>query len=162
MRTTHDKTLDTVRSALVRMGTATVGDLEKRTGLAYNTVKTTLLAIGATPRAGTWPRVWGFEQTHKSLTTVTAPQLRGAEKDLNIIVSIDSYTDWAARWEAARKQFGQDVAMQAIVPDADPAKLAAELALGAQSLAGLAYALQQVADRPDWFQMLGGDIEGNL
>jgi len=156
MRTSAPRNEIKVRRVLEQFGPRTIPDLAKRTGLAYNTVKTALERMKASPIEGSYPAKWQLDGK-PSAEIETATVRIGKKQDLDVTVSISTHADWIDRWNAARKTFGQSVMMMAIDHDSDPAKLSAEFAAGASSFAGLAFAIQQVQDRPDWYELLSGD-----
>jgi len=153
----RNDTLDTISNVLTAEGLSIV-DIRSKTGLAYNTVKNGLLALNAEVVPDSYPKLWKHAKGAARVRSKpeSAPLIEG-ERYARIGLNVAD--NWPERWGEARRPFSAGIAKLDITPDADPKELAEQFARGAKSLASIAAALQDVSDKPDWFELVGGQIE---
>lgn len=154
-RSSVERTRSTIQRYLLRYGTRTVPQIVKATGLSYNTVKYVLNEMHAEQVPDSYPQQYRLGNAQMA-EGVMPRLLSDTQGDIDIVLSVPTHDEWINRWNSARIAFTKSIGILAIDPDDDPAERAKAFAVGAQSLAGLAYALQQVADTPDWYEALGG------
>lgn len=124
------------------------------TGLSYSTVRRGLDELGATRVPNTWPIEWKIDTSQ-----IARPEPELGEGDMRVSIPIRESDDWPQRWEAAREALAVSIAGLQITPQDDPKALAVAFQRGATSLASIAYAIDQVANRPDWYTLIGGELE---
>lgn len=129
----------------------TVQEIAEIAELSQNSVRAALPKLNATTD-GNHPARWTKYKKTK------APSLAGRKKE-TVAVALDTAGNWIARWDAARQRVGSTLATTAIRPDSDPQELLVLFTDASRVFASIAYALQQVRDKPDWYQTMGGDIE---
>lgn len=134
---------------------STVQSIVDQTGVSYSTVTRALKELRAVPSTG-WPTKW-------SLPVGEAPVYEKsiAPKGIDNVVSVEleEADDWLPRWERARDQFSEGIGALWLAADANPKELREAFSKAAKTLASIAYALQNVEDKPDWFTLLGGELE---
>ncbi len=154
----HD-TLRTVATTLHALGPSTVRDLAQTAGLAYNTVKHALTELGASKLSNTFPAEWMLDLGTVDEALFQPPGPKLSKTTSSTAVDLVQSDDWVSRWDALRPKFGATISHLAIDPAADPGKLAEDFAKGASTLASIAYALRQVENLPEWFELMGGELE---
>ena len=154
----HD-TLRLVATTLQTIGPATVRDVATTAGLAYNTVKTALMVLSAALVPNTYPAEWEIDLANVDASLFQAPGPKLTKTASTTSVDLVQSDGWVPRWDALRPKFGVTISHLAIDPAVDPGKLAEDFAKGASTLASIAYALRQVENQPEWFELMGGDLE---
>lgn len=156
MRPTGKHTEAVIRKQLESWGSRTIPQLVKRTGLSYNAVKAALDRLGAIADEESYPAKWHLGAL---VDTVRAPRLAQPVGDLDIVISISTYNDWVPRWNGYYKRAGESLQLLGVDESSDPEVLSADLAAIARSTASMAFALQQVMNKPDWYQILSNGSE---
>lgn len=155
----RDDTINRVARTLTVEGLS-IADIQRKTGMAYNTVKGALVNMGAATVEGSFPRRWTHPEGQVAYLPIkSAPSVLTPGTKEVVQVSLDTSGGWPERWEKARKPFGKDISVIEITEDRSPAELSALFAKGAMALASIAHALQEVQDKPDWFELLNGQTD---
>lgn len=143
----------------------TIKALTGRTGLSYATVKRALEDIKAVRVEGSWPIEWTkplvepeYGISLADISTLT-PSIASAEGTAVVLVDLVQGDDLLARWQDRQEAFAAELKNLVVRPDTDPAKLSAALANGASALASLAYAIREQETKPEWFTILGGQLD---
>lgn len=139
--------------AVLLPGPADARKISQVTRLSYSTVRRGLEEIGAERVPDTWPVEWKIDASQVR----REPEL--GKGDMRVSIPIREYHDWPQRWEEARESLAMNIAALQITPQDDPKALAVAFQRGATSLASIAYAIDQVANRPDWYSLIGGELE---
>jgi hypothetical protein len=150
--------VDRVRDAL-GSSTKTLRQLSI-TGLSRNTVIAALKLIGAEPVPDSYPKQFRMPVARTGRTTpvpVNMPTITRAKK--RVQVELIDHENMANRWNMGRLTFAQTVGDLVIDPHADPKDLADSFARAARTLASAAYAVQEAAQHPDWYTLLGGSLD---
>lgn len=137
------ESLDKVQIAMKDKAEYSAREIEQRTGLSYNTVLTALGILGAEQVPDTKPRKW------KMATGVVTVKSQSGEFLDNL----------ASRWEEGRNRIGSGIASIKVQPDSDPKALAERFSQAANTMTNAAYTLREVANKPDWFELIGGNLE---
>ena len=122
----------------------TVKDISQITGLSYSTVGRALTQLSVEPVANSWPVKWKI--------TGDVPKVLDKPEG----VFIDTL---ASRWEAGRDRIGSGISALKMLPDSDPKDLAKSFEEAADTMSNAAYTLREVANKPDWFELIGGNLE---
>jgi len=153
------KTVDAVVQALTETPyPLTVKELQAATGKSYNTVRAALEAVGATAMGEYPERYYAGEELIKPAADTTA--LKSFNGVKLIVPRVFDTTDFANRWNRGREVFGNRLIELVVRPDADVRALIGTFVSGASTLATMADLLEQVADKPDWYELVTGEQDG--
>lgn len=144
---TVEKLLDTTKGQ-------TIKELTVKAGVSPNTVRTALDHLGAVSdgfHPAGWTKVAKTKQA--SLATKSQP---------TVSVPLDIDGDWVNRWEKARQRVGSRFATTEIMAESDPKELCSLFLDAAKIFSSIAYELEQIKDKPDWFELLGGQLESDF
>lgn len=141
------------------LGPASVRTISNTAGVSYNTVKNALGPLKALPIEDRWPTEWMLDMTEVDDTLFQPAPPKLSKSATTTTVDIVTVDNWVERWESTRSRFGSTIGRIKLEPDNDPSQLAEDFAKGASTLASLAHALRQVEDKPEWFELLGGNLE---
>ena len=158
---------DSIQKVVTALSSASSGMtarmISQRTGLSYNTVKAVLVTLEAEEIPNSYPREWiMFVDSDLSIGSgrpTIGPKLGQSQNDSWVSIPLREEADWPQRWELARKPFGELLIGLTITAMSDPRELASTLQTAATNLASIAYALACVQHKPDWFTLIGGDID---
>ena len=123
----------------------TVKDISQLTGLSYSTVGRALAQIGVEAVKDSWPVKWRMSGDVPVVPTKAQPG-----------EFIDTL---ASKWEDGRNRIGSGIASIKVRPDSNPKELAEKFEQAANTMTNAAYTLREVANKPDWFELLGGNLE---
>lgn len=137
------ESLDKVQLAMKDKTEYTAREIEQRTGLSYNTVLTALGILGAEQVPDTKPRKWKMATGVVTIKTETG-------------VFIDTL---ASKWASGRDRISNGIGSIEVLPDSDPKDLARYFEDAARTMNNAAYTLREVANKPDWFELIGGNLE---
>lgn len=138
----------------------TMKELTARTGLALATVTNVLVQNGARSDKQR-PARWAWKVELDSGTVRKVPSLCPPGKPA-IEIELTEADDWVAKWKRARPTFAKSISALQIDPLVSPDVLQENFLSSARALAGIAYALSEVKNSPDWFSQLGGELDEQL
>jgi hypothetical protein len=77
-----------------------------------------------------------------------------------MVPKVADIDDFAGRWNRNRNAFSERLGELAIQPSSDPDTLIRQFTSGSSTLATMAELLEQVKDKPDWYELLMGESNG--
>ena len=142
-----------VREALATIGQpATTADVAALVGRSHNSVRVALRDAGSVVQLdGSYPVLWTIDGADGSTNT---RRVASKHADVDYTVSAKQTDDVVAVWNKQHEAVGQALSALVINRDLPIKKVAEQIGTLAGSLAALAYELQQVNDRPDWYDVL--------
>lgn len=129
------------------------------TGLSRATIVNAIREMGLVKMPGTYPAYYMLAPDTEIASMNIDTLVSTPKATARLLVGHRQYDDWVPRWNGAVRHFGQLLSNLTIEPDSDPRQLYNELANAAETIASLAYALQVVKGKPDWYTLLGGNLE---
>lgn len=155
-------TIVTSRRLKSRVLLALSGDEPLRTsevagivGASVTATRAALESVGAIRIDTVYPTEW-------TITPPTIPE-KGSKAvpskftGVEYVVTSKAVDDIVGAWNAQCAALGTAIAASAVVAGSDPKKLAKDLGTVAGSIAALSYALNGVAGKPDWLDILTPD-----
>lgn len=149
--------LQKVAAALITGAAMSARVIAQHTGLSYNTVKSALIKLEAEEVPDSYPTEWKMTNAVLDRAVSTEPKL--GSSDLRLSIPLREESDWPQRWEIARQPLSKALGHLTISAETDPKELVMTLQVAATNLASIAYAVSQVQYKPDWFTLIGGDID---
>jgi hypothetical protein len=142
-----------VREALATIGQpATTADVAAIVGRSHNSVRVALRDAGSVVQLdGSYPVLWTIDGADGSSVS---RRVASKHTDVDYTVSAKQTDDVVAVWNKQHEAVGQALSALVINRDLPIKKVAEQIGTLAGSLAALAYELQQVSDRPDWYDVL--------
>jgi hypothetical protein len=142
-----------VREALATIGQpATTADVAALVGRSHNSVRVALRDAGSVVQLdGSYPVLWTIEGPNGA---TASRRVLSKHADVDYTVSAKATEDVVAVWNKQHEAVGQALSALVINRDLPIKKVAEQIGTLAGSLAALAYELQQVSDRPDWYDVL--------
>jgi hypothetical protein len=142
-----------VREALASIGQpATTADVAALVGRSHNSVRVALRDAGSVVQLdGSYPVLWTIDRTDG---LNGSRRVASKHADVDYTVSAKQADDVVAVWNKQHEAVGQALSALVINRDLPIKKVAEQIGTLAGSLAALAYELQQVSDRPDWYDVL--------
>lgn len=127
-------------------------------GKSHTSVNAALREIGAERLDDFYPAEWRISSEGLApVTEIHAATPRvGEPRGADYLVSAPEFEgpELVANWNQNHKAFGKRIAALSIDEHSDPKELVEQLAAFAGAIAGLAAALDEVKDRPDWLDVL--------
>lgn len=127
-------------------------------GKSHTSVIAALRAIGAEQVPDIYPAEWQISEDGLApVTAITAATPRvGESRGRDFIVSAPDMepAELVRNWNQNHEAFGKRIGELAVTEGVDPKELSQQLSNFAGAIAGLAAALAEVADRPDWLDVL--------
>ena len=142
-----------VREALATIGQpATTADVAAIVGRSHNSVRVALRDAGSVVQLdGSYPVLWTIDGADGSSVS---RRVASKHADVDYTVSAKQTDDVVAVWNKQHEAVGQALSALVINRDLPIKKVAEQIGTLAGSLAALAYELQQVSDRPEWYDVL--------
>lgn len=129
---------------------ASTGDIAALVGRSPNSVRIALREVAA-QQDGSYPLLWSLPQTNGM---TVSRRVFSKHTDVEYVVSAKKQSDIVSVWNKQREAVGNALAALEIERGIDVKKISEQVGTLAGSLASLAYDLQQVSDRPDWYDVL--------
>jgi len=133
-------------------------DIARIVGKSHTSVNSALREIGAEQVPGFYPAEWIISKEGLApVTAITSTTPRvGASRGQDFLVSAPEMepSELVLNWNQNHKAFGKRITALSIDENADPKELVDQLANFAGAIAGLAAAIDEVKDRPDWLDVL--------
>ena len=126
-----------------------VTEIAKVIGKSRQAVRHALQDSGAVVVDDSRPLLWTLPENLQG-----ARRVPSKHTDVEYTVSTKQTDDIVAIWNAQREAVGVSMSQLEIVPSMKPGKVAEQVGSLAGSLASLAYALEQVKNLPDWYEIL--------
>ena len=123
----------------------TVKDISQLTGLSYSTVGRALAQIGVEAVKDSWPVKWRMSGDVPVVPTKAQPG--------------EFIDNFVSRWQDGRNKLGKGIVGIEVRPDSDPKEVADQFSQAASTLTNAAYTLREVANKPDWFELIGGNLD---
>lgn len=123
-------------------------------GASVTATRAALEAIGAVKVAEAYPTEWTIDGTKKpSLSKVVPSKFTGVE----YVVTSKEVSDIVSAWNEQCAALGEAISRSTITSDSNTTKSAKDLGTLAGSIVALAFALSEVAGKPDWLDILTPD-----
>lgn len=142
------RTLDALRQAGTPLSTAEVAML---VGRSYESARQALVAVGAAPVDDSQPTKWTIETPSMPVSLQKVPS---KHEGFDMTVSTTEFPAPVLTWNTQRESLGAAITKLEIKPTDKPSELAKKLGTTAGSMAYVAYRLNEVATRPDWYELL--------
>jgi len=131
----------------------TTQDVAVILGKSQQAVRIALNECGAWRVDDSYPVMWTVPDSLK-VSTRRAPS-KYAEIDITVsTMAVDNIVD---NWNASVESLSAALSQLVITSDSNPKKEAERIGTVAGSMAYLAYELSQVANKPDWYEILKGE-----
>lgn len=137
-----------VTEALAQAGTPmTTNDLAKLIGKSPQATRAALQASGAIKLDESWPILWASNRN-------SVGQVPSQFNDVRLMVGAKDVDDILNMWNASHEALGEAIKKLHIEPDSTVSAIATQLGTIAGSIAYLAHQLDNVAGKPDWYEIL--------
>ena len=137
--------IDALRQASVPLTTSDVSNI---IGKSAQATRTALIASGATKLDDSWPIMWTLPDR------ISGRKVPSQFNDVELTVGAKEVDDILNMWNESHEALGEAVKRLHINPDSTVSAVAAQLGTIAGSIAYLAWQLDQVASKPDWYEIL--------
>ena len=137
-----------VTEALAQTGIPmTTNEIAKLIGKSPQATRAALQASGALKLDESWPILWSSNRN-------SAKKVPSQFSDVNLTVGAKDVDDILNMWNASHEALGEAIKKLHIEPDSTVSAIATQLGTIAGSIAYLAYQLDNVAGKPDWYEIL--------
>lgn len=137
-----------VTEALAQAGTPmTTNDIAKLVGKSPQATRAALQASGALKLDESWPVLWASNRN-------TAGKVPSQFNDVQLTVGAKDVDGILTMWNENHEILGDSIKKLHINPDSTVSAVATQLGTIAGSIAYLAHQLDNVAGKPDWYEIL--------
>lgn len=137
--------IDALRQASVPLTTSDVSNI---IGKSAQATRTALIASGATKLDDSWPIMWTLPDR------ISGRKVPSQFSDVELTVGAKDVDDILNMWNENHEILGDSIKKLHISPDSTASAIAHQLGTIAGSIAYLAWQLDRVADKPDWYEIL--------
>lgn len=137
--------LDALRQAHDPLTTSEVAAI---IGKSQQATRTALVGSGAEKVDSSWPIMWTLPDR------ISDRKVPSQFSDVQLTVGAKDVDDILNMWNESHDALGEAIKRLHINPDSTVSAIATQLGTIAGSIAYLAYQLDNVADKPDWYEIL--------
>ena len=137
--------IDALRQARTPLTTNNVANL---IGKSQQATRTALIAAGAERVDDSWPVLWTVADRN------TIRHVPSQFSDIQLTVGAKDVDDILNMWNQNHEGLGDAIKSLFINEDTTPSFIAEQLGTIAGSIAYLAWQISEVADKPDWYEIL--------
>lgn len=127
----------------------TTKELARALDKSYEAIRQAVSRAELIPADSSYPTRWTLTDLHNSVRTVPSKN-----DGVEYVVSAPDTSGLVLQWNKNREQITSKLAELEITADKKPADLALRLGTASGILAKLAYELDQVAGKPDWYEII--------
>lgn len=141
------KVLDALRLANTPLTTSEVAMLVNK---SYESTRQALLLVGAERTDDSFPTKWKISAE----APANVQSVPSKHEGFDMTVSTTEFPAPVLTWNTQRESLGTAITKLEIKPTDKPSELAKKLGTTAGSMAYVAHRLNEVATRPDWYEIL--------
>ena len=127
----------------------TTKELARALDKSYEAIRQAVARAELIPADSSYPTRWIIDGTHNAVRTVPSKH-----DGMEYVVAGPDNSGLVLQWNKSREQITSKLAELEITPASKPADLALRIGTASGILAKLAFELDEVAGKPDWYEIL--------